>query len=131
MMQTLTLTSQPILDPRLFGVTNSKAMVWRTKLKLEIAKRRKYLSDFSGISFIDCDMHEGILPRAVVPKGIDWSYMIYHEYNCFLLLRSEHIHPPSREWCIQKSFERYGKDQVCEWFYSLPWKSVPFKIENY
>ena len=121
-----------VLDPRLFGVTNSKAGLWRIALKLEIAKRRKYLSDFSGKAFIDCDMHEGILPRVVVPKGIEWSFMIYHEYNCFLLLRAEHSpQPPSREWCIYKAFERYGKDQVCAWFYSLPWKSIPFKIENY
>jgi hypothetical protein len=76
-------------------------------------------------------MHEGILSRAVVPASVTWHWMIFHEYNCLLLLRQEHIpHPPSRDWCIHWAFDLYGEDRVVEWFYSLPFKSYPFRIER-
>ena len=117
-----------VLDPRNFPRLDT----WRMELKDELLRRRGYRSDYSGLPLIDCDMHEGIITRAVVPKSTGWQRLIFHEYNCFLLLREEHIpQPPSREWCMLKSFERYGKVKVVEWFYSLPWKSVPFRIENY
>ena len=104
---------------------------WRQFLKYELLRKRKWRSDFSGRSLIDrgCDMHEGIITRAVLRSGVWWHYQIYHEYNCFLLLREEHIpKAPSRQWAVQTAYERYGRDNVREWFYSLPFKVRPFQL---
>jgi len=119
-----------ILDPTLYKVSNENIYEWRTFLKLELLKKRKFRSDLSGKSLVgNCDMHEGILTRANVPKSIDWSWQIYHEFNCFLLLREEHIPlPPDREWCIQKAYQLYGKREVRDWYYELPFKIFPFSL---
>jgi hypothetical protein len=119
-----------ILDPRQSKLKgNSNISKWRELLKEELLKKRKFKSDLSGQELYECHMHEGILTRANVPSCIKWSWMIFHEYNSFLLLPNEHIpNPPSREWCIERSFSLYGKDNVLEWYYSLPFKSFPFRI---
>ena len=102
---------------------------WRQFLKKSLLEERKYKSDLSGKYLKGCHMHEGIISRAVVPKSIKWQYLIFHPYNCFLLLPEEHIpNPPSREWSIEKSFEYYGEESVKNWFYGLPWKVIPFRI---
>ena len=104
---------------------------WRQFLKKELLKKRKYRSDLSGKPLTQCHMHEGILTRANVPKSIWWHVLIYHEINCFLLLPEEHIpQPPSREWCIQKAYDRYGSEVVQEWFYNLPWKQIAGKPQT-
>ncbi len=77
-------------------------------------------------------MHEGIISRAVVPKSVTWHWMIFSKYNCFILLPEEHIpSPPNREWAVRKAVEYYGKNAILAWYYSLPWKTVPFRIEAY
>lgn len=103
---------------------------FRAFLKNELLERRHYQSDLSGKwLYGGCEMHEGILTRANVPRGIWWHYMIFHEFNCFLLLPEEHRpFPPSREWCIEKAYERYGREAVKAWYYSLPFKSFPFQL---
>ncbi len=105
---------------------------WREFLKIELLKKRGYKSDYSGKPITrntGCHLHEGILTRANVPMGIKWHRLIFHEYNCFLLLAEEHIpNPPSRQWCIDKSYELYGHDKVREWYYSLPFKSFQFQL---
>lgn len=106
---------------------------WRFDLKKELLKKRNFRSDFSGKLITEatgCHMHEGIVTRGMVPKSISWHLLIYSEVNCFLLLPEEHIpQPPSREWCLQKAYEYYGRDAVREWFYGLPWKACPFQLE--
>jgi len=120
-------------------ITNKAIADWRFELKMELLKKRGFRSDYSGKRITEntgCHLHEGILTRANVSRaaknadGESWQYLIFHEVNCFLLLPEEHIpQPPSRDWCIQKSYEMYGRDAVREWFYSLPWKiRPPFKL---
>jgi len=102
---------------------------WRDYLKKELLKKRACKSDWSGKYLMTCHMHEGILTRANVPKNIPFFWMIFSEINCFLLLPEEHIpNPPSREWCIQRSFDRYGEDVVRNWYYSIPFKVRPFEL---
>lgn len=127
-MSRLSLTSPAVhtLDSEAFAFAS--LYEWRQFLKKELLRKRKYRSDFSGKPLRQRHMHEGILTRANVPKNISWHIKIYHEYNCFLLLPEEHIpQPPSREWCILRSYELYGKDAVIEWYYSLPWKKLAGK----
>jgi len=118
------------LDPRDHAwVSNDTIYEWRKHLKLQLLEQRRYMSDYSGKYLIHVDMHEGILTRANVPKGVWWHYYIFHPYNCFLLLPEEHrFCAPSRQWCIQKAYDRYGRDNVKEWYDSLPFKSRPFKL---
>lgn len=101
-------------------------------LKIHLLHEREWKSDLSGALINkdgDCEMHEGIITRGTLNSSVKWHYLIYHPYNCFLLLHHEHRpNPPSREWAIHKSFEYYGEDNVREWFYGLPWKVIPFKI---
>lgn len=120
-----------ILDPAHWNkpITRSNYGEWREILKRHLLHKRHWKSDWSGSYLTTCHMHEGILTRANVPKSVPFFWMIYHEYNCFLLLDTEHIpEPPSREWCIQNSFERYGKENVCNWYYSIPFKVRPFEL---
>ena len=120
-----------LLDPRRYEMDNSAIFEWRQHLKKQLLIERHYLSDWSGLRMIACDMHEGIITRGNVPKSLDWQWQIFHPYNSFLLMPEEHYpNPPSRAWCAVNAFERYGKDNVVEWFYSLPWKRVPFRVEN-
>jgi hypothetical protein len=111
------------------SITRHNYWEWRAYLKLELLRKRQWRSDWSGRYLSTCEMHEGILTRANAPLGLPFFWMIYHEYNCFLLLTEEHHpQPPSRGWCIQKSFERYGEDAVRDWFNSIPFKVRPFLI---
>ncbi len=125
------------LDPRDFSITNATVSEWRKELKWELCHRRNFRSDWSNKSLLSggqlcVEMHEGILTRANVPKGIWWSFMIYCEINCFLLLPEEHRpSPPSRAWCIEKAYQRYGREAVKEWFYSLPFKAFPFQLGDF
>lgn len=119
------------LNPVDNEVNNKTIHGWRLFLKQELLKQRHYRSDFSGRLITEgtgCEMHEGIVTRAVVPKGIWWHYMIFHPYNCFLLLPEEHHPAPSKEWAISKAYALYGREAVREWFYGLPWKVVPFHL---
>lgn len=112
-------------------VDNKNYSKWRAELKRALLIERNYRSDLSGKSLIyeGCHLHEGIVTRATVPRGIWWSYQIYHPCNCFLLTPDEHIpNPPSREWCIEKAYALYGIDLVRDWFHNLPWKSIPFNL---
>ncbi len=119
-----------ILNPNNFNFKSDYE--WRQYLKSELLKRRGYRSDMSGLPITrstGCEMHEGILTRANVPKGIRWHRQIYHEYNCFLLFTEEHIPcPPSRQFCIDRSYYLYGREAVRDWFYSLPFKALPFQL---
>ena len=119
------------LDPRSFSEYNHNNSIteWRRFLKLSLLKERKYRSDLTGRSVGDaCEMHEGILPRVVVPKSIWWHFMIFHPYNCFLLRPEEHRpSPPNRELCYKLACERYGKPVVDAWIDSLPFKA-PIEI---
>lgn len=132
-MTNLFLPCDAVLDPRSISVPYT-IPEWREALKWELLHRRNFRSDLSGKSLLpngclECEMHEGILTRANVPKSIKWSYMIFHEYNCFLLLPAEHRPlPPNREWCILKAYERYSPEKVRAWFYSLPFKVRPFEL---
>ena len=121
------------LDPRNYSwANNSTIYKWRSFLKVELLKERHFRSDWSGELLRECHAHEGILPRCVIPKSVSWAWMLFSPENTFLLLPEEHIpQAPSREWCIEKSFELYGRLHVITWFNSLPWKVPPFKIENY
>lgn len=120
------------LDPRLHGVTNAGIYEWRQQLKQLLAIERGYKSDWSGESlYFNCEMHEGIITRGMANKSLEWHFAIFHPYNSFLLLAEEHRPaPPSRKWCIQNAVQRYGADNVVEWFYSLPFKVFPYKIER-
>jgi hypothetical protein len=121
------------LDPLNYDwASNATTYEWRKFLKETLLIERKYKSDLSGrLLYNTCHMHEGILQRSVVPKNLWWQILIFHPYNSFLLLPEEHIPcPPSRAWCAVNAFERYGKEAVVDWFYSLPFKRFPFKIEN-
>lgn len=111
-------------------MNNSNFPAWRKELKIALYKERTGLSDLSGLPLnTKCHMHEGIISRAVINKGIWWHYQIYHPYNCFLLLPEEHIpFPPSRVWAIETAYARYGRDNVREWFYALPWKVIHFHL---
>lgn len=113
-------------------VDNSQIYAWRTLLKKHLLTERNLKSDLSGRRISNSTgvhMHEGIISRAVVPKSVWWHYLIYHSYNSFLLLPEEHIpNPPSKQWAIEQAFARYGQENVCDWFYSLPWKAIPFRI---
>lgn len=116
-----------ILDPRKFGVSNTGIFQWRQFLKLVLLQRRMWKSDVSNRRLLSCEMHEGLIPRRMVPKSIQWHYMIFHEYNCFLLSPEEHRpQAPSREWCFNKAYKLFGRDNVVTWVDSLPWK-VPIK----
>ena len=116
-------------DEWITPVDNNNFGLWREWLKRELLHKRHYRSDWSKRQITlqtGCEMHEGILSRASVPKGIWWHYKLYHEYNSFLLLPEEHRpQPPSRSWCIGYMSELYGKDILKEWFESLPWRSKP------
>lgn len=117
------------LDPRDHGITNDDIYEWRTYLRHRLLIQRNNLSDWSGEYLTQVHMHEGILTRANVPRNVKWHIHIFHPYNCFLLLPEEHIPcPPSREWCIQKAYDRYGVENVRDWYYSLPFKVYPFKL---
>lgn len=119
--------SGSLLDPRLcsFGKEVSR---WRRHLRDSLAEIRGYSSDLSGVYLHGAfDVHEGIIPRAVVNKGVDWHWMIFHEINCFLLLQDEHIpNPPSRTECYWMAVARYTKPIVDAWIVTLPWK-VPLE----
>ena len=123
-----------LLDPDnwLRPVTRDNYWEWRQHLKYELLKKRGYVSDFSGRPIRDwtgCHLHEGILTRANAPKNLPFFYKIFHEVNCLLLLPDEHIpSPPNREWCIEWAYEKYGRDIVRDWFYSIPYKKVPFEL---
>lgn len=118
-----------VLDPDIFGVTNRDMYDWRKFLKLTLLRRREFKSDLSGALLRSCEMHEGILTRANVPKSIWWHFKLYHEYNCFLLLPEEHRpSPPSREQCIEIAYSRYGRETIRYWYYSLPFKARPFEL---
>lgn len=118
------------LNPNNYTWVSNKTMYeWRKFLKEELLKINQYCSDYSGTYSLQLQMHEGIVSRAVVPKSIWWHYQIYVPENCFLLTPEEHIpQSPSKEWCVQKAFEKYGEEQVKAWFYGLPWKVIPFRI---
>lgn len=117
-------------DPRRFRwVNNHSIFEWRNHLKLWLLKERNYKSDLSGKHLFTVEVHEGILTRANVPKNVWWQYFIFHPYNCFLLLPSEHRpQPPNREWCIQSAYARYGRDAVKSWYESLPFRARPFQL---
>lgn len=120
-----------ILDPdgidRPLYVGNNNLRHWRPALKWLLYERRGGVSDKSGHPLNGhCEMHEGIITRARVPRSVWWHYKIHHEYNCFLLLPKEHRpYPPSPDWCIARSFDLYGRETIEEWFYGLPWKGRP------
>lgn len=120
------------LDPVDHGITNATMSDWRRYLKTELLKQRKYRSDYSGKLITDesgVELHEGIVTRANVPKGVSWHYLIFHPVNCFLLLPEEHRPTaPSRDWAIQRAYRRYGRDYVRSWYYGLPWKVKPFEL---
>jgi hypothetical protein len=118
------------LDPRdHVWVDNDHIFEWRQYLKQELLQQRRYLSDYSGKYLTTCEMHEGLITRANVPKNVWWQIFIYHPYNCFLLLPEEHrLHGHEREWAVKKSYERYGRNAVVLWFESLPFKVRPFKL---
>lgn len=110
-------------------VNNGNFSEWRAELKQRLLIERGYHSDLSGKRLYQCHLHEGIVTRATVPRGIWWHFQIYHPFNSFLLLPDEHIpHPPSRAWCIERAYELYGKELVRDWYYNLPWKSIPFQL---
>jgi len=113
------------------SISNENFSVWRDTLKRALLQERNYRSDLSGklLIYNGCHLHEGIVSRATVPRGIWWHYRIFHSCNSILLLPDEHIpQPPSREWCVGKLYEYYGRDAVRDWFYSLPWKAIPFHL---
>jgi hypothetical protein len=119
------------LDPRAnHWVRNENIYSWRLYLKRELLRQRGYVSDYSGKPFTGaCEMHEGIITRANVPKNIHWHFYIYHPFNCVLLLPEEHRpKPPPREWCIQWAYEKYGREDVKAWYESLPFKARPFRL---
>lgn len=105
---------------------------WRALLKRELYRQREYKSDLSSLpiqSIHHCHLHEGIITRASIPFSVEWQWRIFASPNCFLLLPSEHIpNPPSREWAIERAYELYGRDVVRDWFYDLPFKSIPFQL---
>ena len=112
-------------------VDNDHIFEWRELLKRTLLNERGYRSDLSGrlLLYSGCHLHEGILSRANVPKSVVWSYRIFHSVNCFLLTPDEHIpQPPSRAWCIEKAYARYGRETVRAWYYSLPFRSFPFQL---
>lgn len=111
-------------------VTRNNYTQYREWLKRELLFKRHYRSDWSGECLTissGCELHEGIVPRRVVPLSVSWHVLIYHEINSFLLLPAEHRpQPPSRSWCVGKAYELYGRDAVRNWFYNeLKWKSKP------
>lgn len=121
------------LDPAKTVLNDKTVYNWRFFLKKELLNKRGWKSDFSGKPISDntgCHMHEGIVTRGMVPRGIAWHLLIFNEINCFLLLPEEHIpSPPSREWAIQKAYEYYSREVVRDWFYGLPWKGkLPFQL---
>lgn len=118
------------LLPDRYGVTNNDIFEWRLFLKQVLVKQRKMRSDYSGSHLYACHMHEGIVTRGMVPKSIDWHYRLFVPWNCVLLLPEEHIpQPPSRDWCIQWAYEKYGIDTVRDWYYNtLQWKVVPSQL---
>lgn len=128
------MNAQELLFPETveWASDNKAIFKWRALLKRELYRLRDYRSDLSGwpiLSVDHCHMHEGILSRARVPLNIKWHWRIYCPYNCFLLLPHEHIpNPPPKEWAIEKAYGYYGRDNVREWFYNLPFKSVPFHL---
>jgi len=113
------------------NLINKKTVAdWRYELKMGLLEKRGYYSDYSGRPITDvtgCHMHEWLVTRAMIPKGIWWHLLIFHEVNCMLLLPDEHIpQPPSREWGVQWAYKMYGRDVVRDWFYNqLPWKLTP------
>ena len=124
-----------VLDPRSFeasydlGDGTFDIRSWRSMLRNQLATRRDYRSDISGARFKPADrvhLHEGMFTRAQIPRGIDWHYMIFHEYNCFLLHEKEHIPlPPNRIQCYWLSVCRHGQPVVDDWIDNLPWKVRP------
>lgn len=127
-----TLPARYSLNPADHGVTNRWLKPWRAYLKLELLKQRGWKSDFSGRRITEitgCHLHEGILSRADLPANVIWAWRLHHPYNCFLLLPDEHIpNPPSRAWAISKAYALYGRDNVREWYYGLPFKKRPFEL---
>jgi hypothetical protein len=114
------------LDPKDHNLTNDDLFVWRNHLREKLLQQRRYVSDYSGEYLTRVEMHEGILTRANVPRNVWWHILIYHPYNSFLLLPDEHRPKcPSRQWCVQKAYERYGREAVRDWFYELPWRGKP------
>ena len=112
-----------LLDPRLssFGKDIPK---WRAHLRDRLYIKRRGLSDLSGFPLTGgFDAHECLIPRAVVPRGIKWHYMIFHEINVLLLTPDEHIpQPPTRIESYWLAVMRYGMGAVNGWIDSLPWK---------
>jgi hypothetical protein len=115
-----------LLDPRqsFFG---EDIIEWRKHLRVNLVHRRQWRSDLSGVHLdYTFQIHEGIIERAKLPKSVSWHYMIFHEYNCFLLTPEEHIpQPPSRTLCYWLAVVRYGKRPIDQWIDSLPWKVSP------
>lgn len=118
-----------LLNPKIHPEWKGSIYDWRQFLKKELLIKRNWKSDWSGEKLLTCEMHEGIVTRAMVPKSIKWHYLIYDERNSFLLLPSEHRpNPPSKSWCVGRAYELYGRDVIRDWFYGLPWKSIPFRL---
>jgi hypothetical protein len=126
----LNFCESAVLDPRYFSLMgNSNTTKWRATLRDKMIRKRNWLSDVSKQSILQTgfDMHEAIIPRAVVPASVQWSWMIHCEYNILILTREEHMNPPDRKWAYQYLCSMYGADKIDAWIQSLPWKVPPEK----
>lgn len=96
----------------------------RTLLRKYLFVERQQRSDLTQRNLTTgFDMHEGIFPRRYINKKS--QHLLFHPFNCFLLLREEHIpEPPSRTVCFWLAVARYGIDQIQEWINNLPFKTI-------
>lgn len=97
----------------------------REALRKFLFIERQERSDLTQRTLTHFDMHEGIFPRRYVNTAK--QSLLFHPYNCFLLLREEHIpEPPSRALCFWLSVARYGLDHINRWIDFLPFKTKDF-----
>lgn len=115
---------ETIYDPRDYDWAAKDISRWRSFLRSRLYDLRKGRSDLTlhdaGQGF---DIHESLIPRRLIPRSINWHWMIYNSINCMILLRDEHIpYPPSRTEAYWLACVRHGKEAVDTWLDGLPWK---------
>lgn len=119
---------ESVYDPRDYDWAEKDVFRWRTFLRARLFDVRKGRSDLTLRSVSrGFDVHEGLIPRRLIPHSVSWQWMIFSSINCMMLLSEEHYPlPPSRIEAYWLSCVRHGKEVVDNWVDSLPWK-VPLE----
>lgn len=105
--------------------TKKELTAWKGELRSKLYAMNKGRSYISGhVLHGKYDMHEGIVPRYIVPKNVNWHWQLFTGVNCMLIEHDWHMdRPPNRIISYWMAVARYGKEVVDTWVDSLPFKS--------